>query len=187
MALLDEGFGHAADRVDAAVEPHRRIDAVRQQVAGDAAAGNADIEPPEALRRPAAGPWRWSSPAGTWRGSGRSCRACLRRSAAWPASPPARGGSCTRPCWHARPSPPPRPSCCDSAAERPSGFSHITILPASAAAMAISMCVSLGLAMSIRSMSLVVNQFAPVGLGGFIAPLIGERLALFGVAGADRS
>ena len=35
----------------------------------------------------------------------------------------------------------------------PSGFSHATILPAFAAAMAISACVSLGLAMSIRSMS----------------------------------
>ena len=36
---------------------------------------------------------------------------------------------------------------------RPSGFSNITILPASAAAIAISMCVSFGLAMSTRSMS----------------------------------
>jgi hypothetical protein len=41
-----------------------------------------------------------------------------------------------------------------SAALRPSGFSHITILPACAAAIAISACVSLGLAMSMRSMSL---------------------------------
>ena len=41
-----------------------------------------------------------------------------------------------------------------SAALRPSGFSHITILPAFAAAMAISGWVSLGLAMSMRSMSL---------------------------------
>src|ERR1700683_3491333 len=39
----------------------------------------------------------------------------------------------------------------DSAALRPNGFSHITILPASAAAMAISAWVSFGLAMSIRS------------------------------------
>jgi len=34
-----------------------------------------------------------------------------------------------------------------------SGFSHITILPARAAAIAISACVSFGLAMSTRSMS----------------------------------
>src|SRR5260370_12380244 len=41
----------------------------------------------------------------------------------------------------------------DSGALRPSGFSHITILPAFAAAIAISAWVSLGLAMSIRSIS----------------------------------
>src|SRR5260370_41228568 len=41
----------------------------------------------------------------------------------------------------------------DSAAFRPSGFSHITILPAFAAAMAMSAWVSLGLAMSMRSIS----------------------------------
>src|SRR3984957_6414294 len=41
----------------------------------------------------------------------------------------------------------------DSAALRPNGFSHITILPASAAAMAISAWVSFGLAMSMRSIS----------------------------------
>ena len=40
-----------------------------------------------------------------------------------------------------------------SFAVRPSGFSHITILPAFAAAIAISWCVSLGLAMSMTSMS----------------------------------
>jgi len=42
----------------------------------------------------------------------------------------------------------------DLALLRPSGFSHITILPASAAAMAFSACVSFGTAMSVRSMSL---------------------------------
>src|SRR5271165_1754809 len=41
----------------------------------------------------------------------------------------------------------------DSAALRPHGFSHIPILPASAAAVAISACVSFGLAMSLRSIS----------------------------------
>src|SRR5437870_13724605 len=40
-----------------------------------------------------------------------------------------------------------------SVALRPRGFSHITILPAWAAAIAISAWVSLGLAMSIRSIS----------------------------------
>src|SRR3982750_3417031 len=39
----------------------------------------------------------------------------------------------------------------DSAAVRPSGFSHMTILPAFAAAIAISAWVSFGLAISIRS------------------------------------
>src|SRR6185437_9483625 len=42
----------------------------------------------------------------------------------------------------------------DSAALRPSGFSHMTILPAAAAASAISVCVSLGAAISTRSISL---------------------------------
>jgi hypothetical protein len=41
-----------------------------------------------------------------------------------------------------------------SSAVRPSGFSHKTIFPACAAAMAISLCVSFGLAMSMTSMSL---------------------------------
>jgi hypothetical protein len=41
----------------------------------------------------------------------------------------------------------------DSAPPRASGFSVVTILPAAAAATAISAWVSLGLAMSIRSMS----------------------------------
>jgi hypothetical protein len=40
-----------------------------------------------------------------------------------------------------------------SAAVRASGFSHMTIFPARAAAIAISAWVSFGLAMSIRSMS----------------------------------
>jgi hypothetical protein len=48
---------------------------------------------------------------------------------------------------------------CPSAAVRASGFSHITILPARAAATAISACVSLGLAMSITSMSLRSTSF----------------------------
>ncbi len=80
-----------------AVEPERGVDAVREQVAGDAAAGDARRRAATARRRPAAGPPRSSSPAGTSRGSGRCGRAGPRRSAAWPASRPARGGSCTRP------------------------------------------------------------------------------------------
>ena len=71
LAFLDERLGHGVDRVDAAVEPHGGVDAVGQQVAGHAAAGHLDVQPPEARRRPAAGPRRWSSPGGSWRGSGR--------------------------------------------------------------------------------------------------------------------
>jgi hypothetical protein len=41
-----------------------------------------------------------------------------------------------------------------SVALRPSGFSHMTILPAAVAAKAISACTSSGTAMSTRSMSL---------------------------------
>ena len=36
------------DLVDAAVEPEGGVDAMRQQVAGDAAAGHLDVEPPQA-------------------------------------------------------------------------------------------------------------------------------------------
>ena len=49
MAFLDEGLGHAGDFRDAAVEPHGGVDAVGEQVAGDAAAGHADVKPPQAL------------------------------------------------------------------------------------------------------------------------------------------
>ena len=45
----------ARDVVDAAVEPDGRVDAVREQVAGHAAAGGRDVEPPQRRRRLAAG------------------------------------------------------------------------------------------------------------------------------------
>ena len=47
LALLDERLRHGVDGVQPAVEPQRRVDAVRQQVAGDAAAGYVDVETPE--------------------------------------------------------------------------------------------------------------------------------------------
>jgi tRNA G37 N-methylase Trm5 len=47
FALLDEGFGHRRDFADRAVEPQRRVDAVRQEIAGNAAAGHVDVEPPK--------------------------------------------------------------------------------------------------------------------------------------------
>src|SRR5712692_9225645 len=47
LALLDEGLGHGVDLVDAAVEPDGGVDAVRQQIAGDAAAGDFHVEPPK--------------------------------------------------------------------------------------------------------------------------------------------
>ena len=47
LPLLDERLGHGGDGVDRAVEPEGRVDAVGQQVAGDARAGRGDVEPPE--------------------------------------------------------------------------------------------------------------------------------------------
>src|SRR5581483_9839876 len=46
-ALLDESFGNRADLVDAAVQPHRGVDAMGEKVAGDAAARDANVEAPE--------------------------------------------------------------------------------------------------------------------------------------------
>ena len=66
-----------------------------------------------------------------------------------------------------------------------SGFSHRIILPAWAAAMAISACELFGVQMSMTSMSLRSMQLPPVGLDRFVAPLLGERLDLVGAAGAD--
>ena len=36
LALSDKRFRHGVDFVDGAVKPHRRVDAVREKVAGDA-------------------------------------------------------------------------------------------------------------------------------------------------------
>ena len=46
-SFLDEGFCDRCDLVDASVQPHGRIDAVRQKIAGDPAARDACIEPPK--------------------------------------------------------------------------------------------------------------------------------------------
>ena len=48
LALLDERLGHGGDPVDAAVEPEGGVDAVREQVAGHAAAGRLHVQPPQA-------------------------------------------------------------------------------------------------------------------------------------------
>ena len=40
LALLDERLGHRRHAVDRTVQPHGRVDAVRQQIAGHAAAGH---------------------------------------------------------------------------------------------------------------------------------------------------
>ena len=45
-ALADEGFGRAGDLDHRADQPQRRVDAVGQQVAGDAASGHRRVEPP---------------------------------------------------------------------------------------------------------------------------------------------
>jgi len=47
MHLLDEGLGRRRHRVDAAVEPHGRVDAMGEEIAGDAAACHVEVEPPE--------------------------------------------------------------------------------------------------------------------------------------------
>ena len=78
-----------------------------------------------------------------------------------------------------------RPSLSASAALRPSGFSHSTILPACAAAMAISACVSLGLAISIRSMSLRSTSLRQSVSTDSIAPVFREGFGAFRVARAD--
>ena len=49
LALLDEGLGHRRHRRERSVQPQRRVDAVREQIAGDAAAGDGGVEAPEPL------------------------------------------------------------------------------------------------------------------------------------------
>ena len=49
MRLLMKVSVIGGDFVDAAVQPHRGVDAVRQQIAGDAAAGHGHVQPPEAF------------------------------------------------------------------------------------------------------------------------------------------
>ena len=48
LALLDEGLGHRGEVADRAVDPDRRVDAVGEEVAGDAGARRLDVEPPGA-------------------------------------------------------------------------------------------------------------------------------------------
>ena len=47
LAFLDERFGHRRHFGDRPVQPHRGVDVVREQIAGDAAAGDRDVEAPE--------------------------------------------------------------------------------------------------------------------------------------------
>ena len=47
FALLDERLRHRAHFRDRTVQPHRRVDVVRQQIAGDAASRDRDVEPPQ--------------------------------------------------------------------------------------------------------------------------------------------
>ena len=49
LSLLDERFRHRGQRRDGSVQPHGRIDIVRKQIAGDAAAGHGGIQPPQAF------------------------------------------------------------------------------------------------------------------------------------------
>ena len=47
LALFDERLGHRGDFRDGTVQPQRRVDAVREQIARDAAAGDRHIEAPQ--------------------------------------------------------------------------------------------------------------------------------------------
>jgi len=47
FSLFHESLGHGADGADVPVEPEGRVDAVGQQVAGDARAGRRHVQPPE--------------------------------------------------------------------------------------------------------------------------------------------
>ena len=49
LALLDERFGHRGHLRDRPVQPQRRVDVVREQIAGDAAARDRDVEAPQPL------------------------------------------------------------------------------------------------------------------------------------------
>src|SRR4030095_9500565 len=48
LALFDESLSHRADVFDAAVQPHRGVDTMRQEITGDAAAGDLCVKAPEA-------------------------------------------------------------------------------------------------------------------------------------------
>ena len=47
LALLDERLGHGVDRIEPAVQPESRVDAMGEQIAGDAAARRRHVEPPQ--------------------------------------------------------------------------------------------------------------------------------------------
>ena len=49
LALLDECLGHGRHFRDGAIQPQRGVDGVRQQIAGDAASGNRDIQTPQSF------------------------------------------------------------------------------------------------------------------------------------------
>ncbi len=49
LALFDECFGHGSDRIDGAVQPQGGIDAVRQQVARNAAPRHLNVKTPQAF------------------------------------------------------------------------------------------------------------------------------------------
>ena len=47
LALLDKGFGHSIDGFKASIQPESGVDAVGKEVAGNAAAGDFDVEAPK--------------------------------------------------------------------------------------------------------------------------------------------
>jgi hypothetical protein len=150
---LTNGLGHRRDLGDRAVQPQRGVDVVREQIAGDAAAGDGDVEPPQAFAalrqvardRPVLQELGAVVEDAPELPSSSSCLIIVTGGHAAVVVPDGvrhaglldRGGHRL-----------------GFARVRPSGFSHITILPAFAAAIAMSWCVSFGLAMSMTSMSL---------------------------------
>ncbi len=142
-------FEVAADLGDLADEEACQVERVRS----DVARGLPSRPFPSGSARAAAASGRGSSPGDRSRGSGGSCRGRPSRSASSPASPPARGGSCGRPCGRRRPSGPRRAWPLASLTVLASGFSQRTALPARAAAMAIWAWLSPGVLTSTRSMS----------------------------------
>ena len=184
LPLLDEGLGHRGDFGDRAVQPERGVDAVRQQIAGDAAAGDVDVQPPQpfaALRqvardRPVLQELRAVvKDAAQLAFVDQLLEQDDRRHAAVVVPDHVGDAGALRP---------PSTIACASAAFRPSGFSHITILPARGRGDG-DLGVRVVRAGDVDEVDvLALDERAPVGFGRLVAPVVGERPHAVGVARA---